>query len=91
MRVGVLTVLRAVVLTTVWCELMADPRLFDVRHWVVTRDHKLIAALALFVGGFVGRALVDQIGAAGALGVGTGIRVLIALSWVFVPGKAPRK
>jgi hypothetical protein len=65
---------------------MADPKLFS-RHFVITRDHKLIAALALFIGGFVGRALVDSIGASGALGVGTGVRLLIALSWIFVPGK----
>ncbi|KII84596.1 hypothetical protein PLICRDRAFT_45968 [Plicaturopsis crispa FD-325 SS-3] len=76
-----------IVLTTVWCELMADPKLFQLRHWVKTRDHKLIAVLSLFIGGFVGRALIDKIGAAGTLGVGTGFRLLIALSWFFIPGK----
>jgi hypothetical protein len=78
-----------IVLTTVWCELMADPKLFSP-HAVVTRDHKLIAAASLFVGGFIGRALVDQIGAAGTLGIGTGIRVIIALGWIFVPAKPTR-
>ncbi|KAH8825257.1 hypothetical protein DL96DRAFT_1612495 [Flagelloscypha sp. PMI_526] len=38
--------------------------------------HRLIAAATLFLGAFPG-----------ALGVGTGIRVLMALSWAFVPGK----
>jgi hypothetical protein len=79
----------SVVLTTVWCELMSDPKLFS-RRPVVTRDHKLIAAASLFIGAFIGRTLVDSIGAAGTLGVGTGIRVLIALSWIFVPSK-PRR
>jgi len=78
-----------VVLTTVWCELMADPKLFRP-NWVITRDHKFIAIAALFVGGFVGRAIVDQIGAAGAFGVGTGIRVLIAISWLWIPAKKPK-
>jgi hypothetical protein len=64
---------------------MADPKLFS-RHFVVSRDHKLIAVSTLFVGGFLGRTLVDSIGAKGALGVGTGIRFLISLSWIFVPG-----
>jgi hypothetical protein len=76
-----------VVLTTVWCELMTDPNLFNFRHLVITRDHKLIAAASLFVGGFAGRALTQSIGAGGTLGIGVGFRVLIAISWLFVPGK----
>lgn len=73
-----------VVLTTIWCELVADPHLYE-RRWVRSRDHKLLGAFFIFFGGFVGRALVDDIGAAGALGIGTGIRVLITLGWLFVP------
>ena len=76
-----------VVLTTVWVELMADPKLFQLRQKVITRDHKLIAAFSLLAGGFIGRSLLGQIGAASTLGVGTGIRVLIALAWIIVPGK----
>ena len=74
-------------LTTVWCELMADPKLFTLNRRVISRDHKLIAIGVLFLGGFVGRALLDAIGAAGALGIGAGLRALIALWWLFVPGK----
>ena len=81
---------RTVVLTTVWCELMADPKLF-VRHRVVTRDHKIIGIVALFIGGFASRAILDKIGSAGTLGVGTGIRLLIAVWWLFVPGKPAKK
>ncbi|OBZ77952.1 hypothetical protein A0H81_02078 [Grifola frondosa] len=62
-----------IVLTTVWCELMADPKLFNFKQRIISRDHKLIAIFALFFGGFVGRALIDKIGAAGTLGVGTGL------------------
>lgn len=74
-------------LTTVWCELMADPKLFKLNRRIISRDHKVIAILSLFFGGFVGRALVDKIGSAGTLGVGTGFRLLIAVWWMFVPGK----
>jgi hypothetical protein len=63
---------------------MSDPRLFNLRQKVIT---KLIAAGSLFLGGFTGRALLGQIGADGALGVGTGIRLLIAFGWLFVPAK----
>lgn len=77
-----------VVLTTVWCEFMADPKLFAMKR-IQSRDHKLIAILVLFIGGFVGRAILDQIGSAGALGVGVGMRLVIAFGWLFVKGKAP--
>ncbi|KAF8067999.1 hypothetical protein FPV67DRAFT_1494520 [Lyophyllum atratum] len=76
-----------IVLTTVWVELMSDPRLFKLRERVASRDHKVLAAAALFVGGFMGRALVGQIGAASTLGVAVGIRIIIAISWIFVAGK----
>jgi hypothetical protein len=76
-----------VVLTTVWVELMTDPNLFNFRHFVVSRDHKIIAASTLFIGGFCGRALTQSIGAGGTLGIGVGFRVIIAISWLFVPGK----
>ncbi|KAG5647704.1 hypothetical protein DXG03_008427 [Asterophora parasitica] len=80
-----------IVLTTVWVELVSDPRLFKLREKVVSRDHKVIAALALFVGGFMGRALVGKIGSAGTLGIAVGLRILIAISWVFVGGKSSAK
>lgn len=75
-----------VVLTTVWCELLSDPKLFRP-NFQITRDHKFLAVFALFLGGFVGRAILDQIGSAGAFGVGTGMRFLIAVIWLFVPAK----
>ncbi|KAF5323666.1 hypothetical protein D9758_018409 [Tetrapyrgos nigripes] len=74
------------VLTTVWVELVTDPKLF-YRQRVKTRDHKLIAAISLFTGAFVSRAILAKIGAAGALGVACGVRLVVALGWVVVPGK----
>ncbi|KAI6042014.1 hypothetical protein EDC04DRAFT_2892526 [Pisolithus marmoratus] len=80
-----------VVLTTTWCELMTEPQLFHFRRLVIARDHKVMAILFLFIGGFTGRAILDKIGSAGTLGVGAGIRFLITLSWLFVPvKKAPK-
>jgi hypothetical protein len=75
------------VLTTVWVELMSDPKLFTPFRLVKSRDIKVLAAFGLFLGGFVGRALSAKIGAAGALGVGVGFRIIIAFSWIFVKGK----
>lgn len=39
---------------------MADPKLFS-RGLVRTRDHKIIGVVALFIGGFFSRALVDKV------------------------------
>lgn len=75
-----------VVLTTTWCELMTDSNLFRFGYYP-SRDHKIAAIFLLFFGGFVGRSLLFQIGSAATLGVGTGLRLLIAASWYFVPGK----
>ena len=35
-------------------------------------------------------AIIDAAGAAATLGVGAGMRLAIALCWLFVPGKAPK-
>lgn len=80
-----------VVLTTTWCELMTDPQLFDIRRLVISRDHKIMAIGSLFVGGFLGRALLDAIGSAGTLGVGTGLRFIVSIWWLFVPAKTAKR
>lgn len=55
---------------------------------VITRDHKILAVIALFLGGFVSRAILQtSVGSAGTLGIGCGMRVLIAIGWLFVPAK----
>ncbi|KAJ9125394.1 hypothetical protein QFC22_000354 [Naganishia vaughanmartiniae] len=80
----------AVVLTTVWVELVNDPFLFALRR-VNTRDHKAMSILAVFLGAFISKALVDKIGSAGTLGVGAGLRFLGAWAWLWVPSQGPRK
>ncbi|KAF8510659.1 hypothetical protein BU17DRAFT_77645 [Hysterangium stoloniferum] len=75
-----------IVLTTVWCELMAEPKLFRA-SLVRSRDLKVIAVASLFVGGFAGRALVDKFGDSVTFAIGAGIRVIIALMWLWVPKK----
>ncbi|KXN83292.1 hypothetical protein AN958_01625 [Leucoagaricus sp. SymC.cos] len=77
-----------IVLTTVWVELLTDPGLFQIRKRVMSRDHRLIAAISLFLGAFIGRAILGKLGTAGALGVAVGFRVLMSLQWIFVPSKA---
>ena len=50
-----------VVLTIVWCELMAEPQLFYLRY-VKTRDLKVVAVSTLFLGGLIGRVLLNILG-----------------------------
>ncbi|KAK1225790.1 hypothetical protein PQX77_011256 [Marasmius sp. AFHP31] len=76
-----------IVLTTVWVELFTDPSLFNLRQKIITRDHKLIAAFSLFIGAFVCRAILAEVGPSGTLGIAVGFRCLIAISWLFVPAK----
>ncbi|GHJ85439.1 hypothetical protein NliqN6_1841 [Naganishia liquefaciens] len=76
----------AVVLTTVWVELVNDPFLFALRR-VDTRDHKAMSILAVFLGAFISKALVDKIGSAGTLGIAAGLRFIGAWAWLAVPSK----
>ena len=73
-------------LTTVWVELVGDPNLFKLRH-VPSRDHRILEISFFFLGAVFGRALLDQIGSAGTLGIGTAIRFVVALFWLAVPEK----
>ena len=78
---------KTVVLTTVWVELMTDPKLLLINRRVLSRDLRLIAAFSLFLGAFFGRAILAKLGTAGTLGVGVGLRVVVAFAWIFVPKK----
>ncbi|KAG1733382.1 uncharacterized protein EDB91DRAFT_643745 [Suillus paluster] len=79
-----------VALTTTWCELMADPKLLDVRRLVPSRDHKILTVICFMLGGFFGRASLDKIGSANTLGIAAGIRVVVSVWWLFVPEKSTR-
>jgi len=74
-----------VVLTTIWVQLVTDPKLFYVRAIHKPRDYKILGIFGLFIGGLTGRALANTIGPAATLGLGAGLRLLIALSWLTIP------
>ncbi|KAJ3111594.1 hypothetical protein HK100_002637 [Physocladia obscura] len=76
------------VLTTIWVELLNDPFLF-ARRPVKSRDHKFLAVLFLFLGAFIGRAMIDSsLGTVGTFAVGAAVRLLTSFIWVFVGGKS---
>ncbi|KIK63746.1 hypothetical protein GYMLUDRAFT_40815 [Collybiopsis luxurians FD-317 M1] len=72
-------------LTTTWVELCGAEALFRVHKLDTPRDQRMLGIASVFIGVLAGRALVFALGSSGALGVGAGIRVLIAFSWIFVP------
>jgi hypothetical protein len=78
------------VLTTVWCELVCEPQLFSFRR-VKSRDHKVAAIAALFIGAFLCRAVLQVSNSAITLAVATAIRGIVAVSWIFVPAKPVNK
>lgn len=75
-----------VVLTTTLTELVTEPSLFTL-GFAPARDERFLAVLLLFIGGMTGRAVAAESSSAVALGVAAAVRVLIALSWLVVPGK----
>ncbi|KAF7798510.1 hypothetical protein EIP86_009731 [Pleurotus ostreatoroseus] len=78
-----------ILVTVFWCDLAADPKLFKLKN--PARDRKLFAMAALFLGGFVARVILQKTGAPSALGVGTGIRFLMAIGWLFAPASKTSK
>ncbi|GAA5986324.1 hypothetical protein JCM5350_002981 [Sporobolomyces pararoseus] len=76
----------AVVLTTVWVELVCDPKLFAVKA-VKSRDHRVIAVFSVFLGGMCSAAIVFQSSSAVAFGVCSGLRLISMLTWLLVPSE----
>lgn len=74
-----------VVLTAIFVELVADPSLFQVTRPVRSRDQKWLAVFSLFLGVVVGRLILGQLGTSWTIGVGVVIRIVIAVSWLFIP------
>ncbi|KDQ08582.1 hypothetical protein BOTBODRAFT_72306, partial [Botryobasidium botryosum FD-172 SS1] len=74
----------SVVLTTVWVQLVTEPTWFKL-DFLPRRDHKILGILLLFIGGFLGRVLVNTVGVSSALAIASGFRVVIALMWYLVP------
>ncbi|KAF9526060.1 hypothetical protein CPB83DRAFT_770960 [Crepidotus variabilis] len=74
------------VLTTLWVELFNDLNLFKIGR-VKGRDHRIIGAFCLFLGAFISRALLYEIGSAGTIGVGVGIKLINTFFWLWMPAK----
>ncbi|KAI6131447.1 hypothetical protein EDD16DRAFT_1469738 [Pisolithus croceorrhizus] len=81
----------SVVLTSIWCELISEPKLFHLRRGVVERDHKFLTIFCMLFGGFSGRCVLDDVGPAFTLGIAAGLRLVISGWWLLIPKKTERK
>ncbi|WVN87595.1 uncharacterized protein L203_102778 [Cryptococcus depauperatus CBS 7841] len=75
-----------VVLTTTWVEIFNDPLLCAFKY-TPSRDIRIAGGLAVFVGAFVSRAILDASSMAGVCGVLAGLRMLQLVWWFFIPDK----
>ncbi|KAH8825258.1 hypothetical protein DL96DRAFT_1737862 [Flagelloscypha sp. PMI_526] len=73
----------SLVLTTVMVETMGDPKIWHRSN--PGRTQRLLALFSLFLGGFVSRALLPYAGAAGCLGIATGLKFFVTVFWLVVP------
>lgn len=80
-----------VVLTTTWVELFNDPLLLALRP-AASRDIRLAGVGALFLGGFVARAIVaTRAGQAGTQGVLVGLRLVQMGWWAMLRSPPPKE
>ena len=79
--------LSIVVLTAIFVELTTDPTLFKVTRRVPSRDHKWLAVISLLVGAVTGQLMLVLLGLTSTLLVAAACRVLIAISFLFTPGR----
>ncbi|KZV80261.1 hypothetical protein EXIGLDRAFT_756360 [Exidia glandulosa HHB12029] len=75
----------SVVLTTIWVQIVSEPSIIKLNRRMLARDSWLLAVLFVLIGGIVGHALGNTIGDSSTLAMGAGIRVLIAILWLFAP------
>jgi hypothetical protein len=74
--------LTSVVLTSVYCNLFADPDLFKGQN--VERNRRATAPVCLLVGGILGGLWAhSSIGLAGALWTAVGFKAIIVVTWLF--------
>ncbi|CAD6582813.1 MAG: hypothetical protein TREMPRED_003399 [Tremellales sp. Tagirdzhanova-0007] len=77
-----------IVLTTTWVEISNDPLLFSLKP-IASRDIRIGGVLSVFLGAFVGRALLGtKCGSPGTLGVLAGLRLIQMVWWGLIPAPA---
>ncbi|ODN73717.1 hypothetical protein L202_07257 [Cryptococcus amylolentus CBS 6039] len=79
-----------VVLTTTWVEIFNDPFLFSFKY-TPSRDIRIMGGLAVFLGAFVSRAILDASSSAGVVGVLAGLRMVQLGWWFLIPDKEVKK
>lgn len=78
--------LTSVVLTTNYCDLFADPKLFAGLTANPERNRRIIAPLMLLLGAFLGGVFAHSpLGLEAALWTGVGLKTLVTIAWFLFP------
>lgn len=77
-----------IVLTSLYCDLFSDPKLFAPLTTNATRNRRIAAAILTLVGGIAGGWLQrSRAGMPGALWIAAALKLAIAVSWLVWPAK----
>lgn len=80
------------VVTSLYCDLLSDPRLFTPLDANIKRNRRVVAVLLLLGGGISGGWLQrSKAGMAGALWIAGAIKLFIGIAWLGWKGKQPEK
>ncbi|KAM0426444.1 hypothetical protein ACHAPT_008135 [Fusarium lateritium] len=80
--------LTSVVLTSIYCDLFTDAQLFQSILANAERNRRVAAPTLLLTGALLGGLLANSsVGAAGALWVAAGLKLVVALAWGFWPAE----
>jgi hypothetical protein len=77
--------LTSVVLTSIYCDLFSDPRIFSDHN--IERNRRVSAPLLLLLGAFLGGLFARSENMAGALWTAAGLKTAVALVWLVWPGE----
>lgn len=80
--------LTSVVLTSIYCDLFSDAQLFQSILANAERNRRIAAPSLLLTGALLGGLLANSaVGAAGALWVAAGLKLVVALAWGLWPAE----
>ncbi|KAF4444184.1 hypothetical protein F53441_11243 [Fusarium austroafricanum] len=78
--------LTSVVLTSIYCDLFSDAELFGLVN--VERNRRVAAPVLVLIGGIIGGFIAkSELGAAGALWIAAGLKVLVLFGWAMWPAE----
>lgn len=80
--------LTSVVLTSIYCDLFSDAELFESIFVNIERNRRVAAPVLLLIGALIGGIIAKSaLGAAGALWIAAGLKLLTVFAWLLWPAQ----